>query len=278
LSRAHYVPCRVDPPRRCLRGQAQAALAAAQQESPGEWQDIALALARQIGSDRSAADAALKTLIEKHANGWAYQIAEVYALRGDAKATFDWLDRAWTNRDPGLTNLLFDPFIARYKRDPRFQAMEPVRHLGGYIDEDTDFDVLPTATRVGGASWGRRRCRGRRAAAGIVGCRTAAVPVARTAAAVVMTVPVTVMTTIRLAALAQRLTQVLQEVLQRSCKATARTAARSCRTAGGRGARAAAGALRSAGIDAEGLQQRREVGLQRLQRSLQARGRSVATR
>jgi hypothetical protein len=77
---------------------------------------------RQIGSDRSAADAALKTLIDKYANGWAYQIAEVYALRDDAKATFEWLDRAWSNRDPGLTNLLFDPLIARSKGDPRFAA------------------------------------------------------------------------------------------------------------------------------------------------------------
>jgi hypothetical protein len=102
------------------RGHAQAALAAAQQEPPGEWQDIPLA--RQIGSDRSAADAALKTLIDKYANGWAYQIAEVYALRDDAKATFEWLDRAWSNRDPGLTNLLFDPLIARSKGDPRFAA------------------------------------------------------------------------------------------------------------------------------------------------------------
>ena len=39
------------------------------------WQDIALALARQIGSDRNAADAALKTLIDKQAVGAPYQIA-----------------------------------------------------------------------------------------------------------------------------------------------------------------------------------------------------------
>ena len=67
------------------RGHAQAALAAAQQGSPGAWQDAALALARQIGSDRSAADAALKTLIEKDAGISAYQIAQVYALRNDAR-------------------------------------------------------------------------------------------------------------------------------------------------------------------------------------------------
>ena len=105
------------------RGDARAALEAAQQEPPkGGWHDIAIALARQIGNDRNAADAALHTLIEKDAGDSAYQIAEVYALRNDAKATFEWLDRAWSNRDAGIQYLLFDPFILRYKNDPRFSA------------------------------------------------------------------------------------------------------------------------------------------------------------
>jgi TolB-like protein/Flp pilus assembly protein TadD len=104
------------------RGNAPAALEAAQQEPPGIFRDMSLAFARQIGGDRSAADAALRTLIEKQANNSAYQIAEVYALRNDAKATFEWLDRAWNNRDPGIQYLLFDPFILRYKDDPRFAA------------------------------------------------------------------------------------------------------------------------------------------------------------
>jgi tetratricopeptide (TPR) repeat protein len=104
------------------RGNAQAALAAAQAEPPGPWQDIALALARQIGTDRSAADAALKTLVEKWAGAAPFQIAEVYALRNDAKATFEWLDRAWSSRDAGVGLLLFDPFILRFKEDPRFAA------------------------------------------------------------------------------------------------------------------------------------------------------------
>ncbi len=104
------------------RGYAQAAAAAAQPEPPGLWQDSALALARQIGPDRSAADAALKTLIEKDVDGAPFQIAEVYALRNDAKGTFEWLDRAWNSRDAGVTNLLFDPFMLRYKDDPRFAA------------------------------------------------------------------------------------------------------------------------------------------------------------
>ena len=104
------------------RGDARAALAAAQQEPPGPWRDVALALARQIGSDRSAADAALKTLIEKDTYGMAYQIAQVYALRNDANATFAWLDLAFSTRDPGFGYLLYDHFILRYKDDPRFAA------------------------------------------------------------------------------------------------------------------------------------------------------------
>jgi len=104
------------------RGNAEAALAAARQEPPGLWQDVALALARQIGSDRSAADAGLKTMIDTQAGIAAYQIAEIYALRGDANETFAWLDRSWSNHDPGVTYLLFDPFILRYKNDPRFAA------------------------------------------------------------------------------------------------------------------------------------------------------------
>jgi hypothetical protein len=78
------------------------ALQAAQQEPPGPWLDIGVALARQVGSDRSAADTALKIVMEKDSGQDAYQIAEVYALRGDANATFQWLDRAWVNRDPGI--------------------------------------------------------------------------------------------------------------------------------------------------------------------------------
>lgn len=82
------------------RGDAQAGLAAAQRVAPGARQDVALASARQIGPDRGAADAALKTLIQKYAGDAAVQIADVYALRNDAKATFDWLDRG-----PGATGI-----------------------------------------------------------------------------------------------------------------------------------------------------------------------------
>jgi TolB-like protein/Tfp pilus assembly protein PilF len=118
------------------RGNVQAALYAARQETPGEYQDTALALARQIGGDQSAADAALRTLIDKFATNEAYQIAEVYALRNDSNATFEWLDRAWSNRDGGIQLLLYDPFILRFRDDPRLAVF--CRKVG-----------LPTPAEVG---------------------------------------------------------------------------------------------------------------------------------
>jgi TolB-like protein/Tfp pilus assembly protein PilF len=103
------------------RGNPHAALAAAEAEpAGGGWREIALALARQIGPDRAAADATLKSLIGKSADLQPYQIAEVYALRRDPDRMFSWLDHAWVSRDPGISYLLTDPFILRYQHDPRF--------------------------------------------------------------------------------------------------------------------------------------------------------------
>ena len=104
------------------RGETGAALISAQQIRPDIWRDIALTFATQGGDDHAAADAALKSLIEKSADGSAYQIAEIYGLRKDPDSMFMWLDRAWDTRDSGIGRLLTDPFILRYRNDPRFAA------------------------------------------------------------------------------------------------------------------------------------------------------------
>ncbi|KAB2898685.1 MAG: tetratricopeptide repeat protein [Dokdonella sp.] len=103
-----------------LRGDAVAALAAAEQENDPSWRRVALALATQIGTDRNLADTALATLIAHDAENAPYQISEAYAVRGDADNTFLWLDRAWEARDPGVSNLLVDPLLLRFRTDARF--------------------------------------------------------------------------------------------------------------------------------------------------------------
>lgn len=99
------------------------AQAAAEAEPEGGWHDFALALAAQIGPDREVADAILKECIDKYASDYAFQIAEVYAVRGDPDAMFEWLDKARKARDPGMQTLLYDALLLRYRNDPRYAAL-----------------------------------------------------------------------------------------------------------------------------------------------------------
>jgi TolB-like protein/Tfp pilus assembly protein PilF len=105
-----------------LRGNAASALHDAQLEPQGFWRDYALALAQQAQSDHATADAALQTLIDSDAVSGPFQIAAVYGLRKEPDKMFAWLERAYTEHDSGLTQLLVTPFILTYKDDPRFAA------------------------------------------------------------------------------------------------------------------------------------------------------------
>jgi serine/threonine-protein kinase len=105
-----------------LSGNATAALQVANGLPPGQWRDLSLAVALQIGPDRAAADAALQTVVAKQAGTSASQIAAIYALRRDPDNMFKWLDRAWGNRDGGIRFLLTNTLMLRYKDDPRFAA------------------------------------------------------------------------------------------------------------------------------------------------------------
>jgi serine/threonine-protein kinase len=106
-----------------IRGDAAAALQDAQLEPKGVWRDYALALALQIQNDRGATDAALQKLIDENAVSGPFQIATVYGLRKEPDKMFEWLERAYTEHDPGLTQLLGTPFILNYRDDPRFAAL-----------------------------------------------------------------------------------------------------------------------------------------------------------
>ena len=92
-----------------LRGDAQAALLHAQQEPAGFWRDYAVALAMQVQGNAAAADQALQQFLSTQGAAGPFQAAVVYSLRKDPDHTFEWLDRAYTERDPGLTQLMGRP-------------------------------------------------------------------------------------------------------------------------------------------------------------------------
>jgi serine/threonine-protein kinase len=66
---------------------------------------------------------ALDELINTQAAAGAYQIAEVYAWRGEKDQAFLWLDRAYAQRDGGLVELKTDWLLASLRPDPRYSAL-----------------------------------------------------------------------------------------------------------------------------------------------------------
>jgi TolB-like protein/Tfp pilus assembly protein PilF/DNA-binding XRE family transcriptional regulator len=65
-------------------------------------------------------DAALSELIAVGADDGALQVAEAYAWLGDADNAFDWLERAWRQRDSGLAQLQSWPLLRNLHDDPRW--------------------------------------------------------------------------------------------------------------------------------------------------------------
>ena len=71
---------------------------------------------------RSVDKSASSELVAKYHEGGAYQIAEVYALRNQSDKAFEWLDRAYAQRDSGLVGTKVDPLLKSLHKDPRFAA------------------------------------------------------------------------------------------------------------------------------------------------------------
>ena len=69
-----------------------------------------------------AADAALRDLIANN-RGLDYQVAQVYAVRGDKENAFQWLQIALDNHDTGMLALLVEPLLHSLRDDPRYKAL-----------------------------------------------------------------------------------------------------------------------------------------------------------
>jgi len=103
-----------------LKGEPEAALATIQQESSEPWRMIGLPMAYHALGQAAESDAALAELIEKHEQGWAFNIAYVMAFRGETDSAFEWLDKAVEYKDPGLAEIPVENLFANIHDDPRW--------------------------------------------------------------------------------------------------------------------------------------------------------------
>ena len=107
-----------------LEGKPQVALDAAERVPPGAWRLMSLSLAYHGLGREAESRAALEELERTHGHGWAFQIAQVHAFRGEVDAAFLWLDRALEQRDLGLAlEAKGDPLLQKIRGDPRFPIL-----------------------------------------------------------------------------------------------------------------------------------------------------------
>jgi len=107
---------------RLYQGHYAEALAEFEQE-PVEWErKSGIALARVVMGPPEAADAALQDIIINDADVAAIQIAEVYAYRDEKDAAFAWLERAYVQKDHGVSLLRSHPTFRGLHGDRRWRA------------------------------------------------------------------------------------------------------------------------------------------------------------
>jgi TolB-like protein len=104
------------------RGDAELALREANMEPDDNYRRFELAVAQFARKDRAAADAALADLIA-HRQGVAYQIGQVYAVRGEKDKAFEWLQNAFDEHDTGMLGIMVDPLLRDLRDDPRYKAL-----------------------------------------------------------------------------------------------------------------------------------------------------------
>ena len=104
------------------QGRADEALATANEEPLEVYRIWAIAiLHHQEGRDEESRRM-LALLHEKYSDDGAYQIAEVYAVRGEIDAAFEWLDRAYRLHDGGLAGMKSSSHLRGLASDPRWSA------------------------------------------------------------------------------------------------------------------------------------------------------------
>jgi serine/threonine protein kinase/TolB-like protein/tetratricopeptide (TPR) repeat protein len=105
------------------RGQPELALEQMQQETDQGARAGCLPLAYWALGRSADAEASLKLLADKYAELNAYGIARVFAYEAKTDAAFQWLERAYRQRDVGLTMLRADHLLRGLRQDPRFGAL-----------------------------------------------------------------------------------------------------------------------------------------------------------
>jgi TolB-like protein/DNA-binding winged helix-turn-helix (wHTH) protein/cytochrome c-type biogenesis protein CcmH/NrfG len=106
-----------------MQGRPQDALPEIELIRRDPWRAFLYSIAYFALGRKKESDTAFSKLIAKYHEVGAYQSAEVYAFRNQSDEAFEWLDRAYAQRDSGLIGTKVDPLLKSLHKDPRFAAL-----------------------------------------------------------------------------------------------------------------------------------------------------------
>ncbi len=105
------------------------ALLEAEKEKHSIFRLCGLALVYHALGRKQDSEASLQELIARGRDMAAYQIADVYAGRGEKDQAFEWLERAYGKHDAGLVpEIKTDPLLDSLRADPRYEIF--LRKIG----------------------------------------------------------------------------------------------------------------------------------------------------
>jgi tetratricopeptide (TPR) repeat protein len=104
-------------------GRQGEAIVEAEAEPSPVFRSWALAIVHEAGGDRAESDEWLERLIEEYDEVAPLQIAEVCARRDEAEDAFEWLERAYEQRDDGLIGIGTNPNFRSLHDDARWAAL-----------------------------------------------------------------------------------------------------------------------------------------------------------
>jgi tetratricopeptide (TPR) repeat protein len=105
------------------KGNQDSALIQIMKEPEPDWQAQGLAVLYHALGRKKDSDIQLSKLIDGYQNESAFQIAEVYGYRGETDKAFEWLERAYNQRDSGLIAINGDPLLRNIEKDPRYAVL-----------------------------------------------------------------------------------------------------------------------------------------------------------
>ena len=104
-----------------LRGQTEMALAEITKETDEGSHLSGLAIAYFALGRKSDSDAALAQVLRSQSSR-PFEIAGVYAFRGESDDALKWLERAYAQKDPYLCSVKGEATLRKLESDPRFKA------------------------------------------------------------------------------------------------------------------------------------------------------------